>query len=402
MPKRTAFILTTILLLTALFGGWILSRRIPGWTSGDTRSDTWTVRRTDMEEWIPLSGRLEAASPVTFRTELDGLSKLTYLAEDGAPVLEGDVLARFDDADLRERKRNLQRDRDIADATLTSLREAEHPLELQRIRQDLLQLESDIQKESLLETETRALVEEGLLAPEELDLYNQNLTALRTRKQAIQEQQRLTEDVLHPAALRIAQARLNAAEAGLQEAERELASTVIRAPASVTVHLPVIPIDGERRPPRVGDGLYRNQVVLQVADLNDLVIRAEIGERLLARVVPGMQAMVQLPAFPDIQEPAVVTSVGAYPRGARRRYPVELQWKNPPADLRPGLSAEIEVLSRRHENVLTVPRDYLDWQGSTLFVHTSAGRQEVEPGRGNDQVIILQSGIREGEELVRP
>jgi HlyD family secretion protein len=365
-------------------------------------AETWTVVRSDIEEWIPLSSKLEAANPVTFRAELDGLSKLTFLAEDGTPVAEGDLLAGFDRSDLEERRRNLQRDLDIARANLISLRDAKHPLELQRIEQDTANVESELRNERLYQSEIEALVEEGLLAAEELDVYRQKIAALQTRKHALEEQWRLTETVLHPAALQIARARQKAAEESLADTEEKLQATRVTAPTAGTVHLPTIPIDGERRPARVGDGLYRNQVYLQLADLNDLVIRAEIGERLLARVVPGMEALVRIPAFPDRTERARIASVGAYPRGAERRYPVELHWIDPPADLRPGLTATLQVLSGRHEDVLAVPRRFLDWQGGDLFVHTPEGRRRVVPGKGNARTLIITEGIEEGETLITP
>lgn len=365
-------------------------------------AETWTVVRSDVEEWIPLSGKLEAANPITFRAELDGLSKLTFLAEDGTPVAEGDLLAEFDRSDLEERRRTLQRDRDIAQANLVSLRDAKHPLELGRIEQEIANVQGELRQERLYRSEIQDLVQEGLLAEEELDVYRQNISALQARKQALEEQHHLTETVLHPTALQIARARKKAAEAGLADAEEKLKATRVTAPATGTVHLPTIPIDGDTRPARVGDGLYRNQVYLQLADLNDLVIRAEIGERLLARVVPGMEALVRIPAFPDRTERARIASVGAYPRGAERRYPVELHWIDPPVDLRPGLTATLEVLSSTHQDVLAVPRRFLDWQGGDLFVHTPGGTRRVVPGRGNAGKLIITDGIEEGDTLIAP
>jgi len=365
-------------------------------------SERWQTVRSDFEEWIPLSGRLEASHPVTFRSELDGLSKLIFLAEDGTPVEEGEVIARFDHSDLEERKRTLTRDLNIAKAHVRSLREAEHPLELRRIEQEIVALENEIQQEDLLLSETKALVEEDLLAPEELQAFDQNLSALRSRKDALEHQLDVTRRILHPAAIEIATARKVAAEAGLQDVLDDLNSTVVRASADGSVHLPLIPIDGERRPARVGDGLYRNQVYLELANLTDLVIRAEVGERLLAKVVPGMEALVTFPAFPDNTQRATITSVGAYPRGNQRRYPVELFVQDPPPELRPGLTAVLRVLSSRQEDVIVVPREFVQWQGTDPYVLTENGRQEVEPGAGNAGGLVVTSGLSPGTWLLKP
>lgn len=370
--------------------------------SGVSQQPPYVVAPSTFEEWIPLSGRLEAGNPVTYRSELNGLSKLTFLEEDGTPVSKGDVIARFDDADLEERRRTLVRDRDIAQAALTSLLQAEHPLELQRIQQEILAVQGQIQQESLLQAETQSLVKEDLLAPEEAEIHAQNLASLQARKDALEHQLDLTRRILHPAAAQTAKARLAAAEGGLRKVEEDLAATVITASRDGTLHLPRIPIDSERRPAHVGDGLYRNQVYLQLSDLTNLVLRAEIGERLLAKVVPGMEAVVRFPAFPDRVYRARVSQVGAYPRGGNRRYPVELVWEEPPTDLRPGLTSMIEVLSQRLEAAWVVPRDVLEWRGATAYVHTGTQAIAVETGPGNAEGVVITSGLSEGMRLVRP
>lgn len=371
-------------------------------SSAPSASETYTVQPAVFEEWIPLSGRLEAADPLTFRAELDGLSKLTFLAEDGTPVLTDEVIARFDHSDLEERQRTLIRDRDIARASFTSLRDAEHPLELQRLQQEILALEGEIQREDFLRKETSALVEEDLLSLDELEVHDQNLAALTSRKEALENQLDLTRRILHPTALEIARARLTAAEEGLTRVQEDLASTVVKAPRDGSVNLPLIPIDSERRPARVGDGLYRNQVYLQLSDLTDLVIRAEVGERLLAKVMPGMEARVEFPAFPQRSARARVASVGAYPGGTRRQYPVELHWIDPPPDLRPGLSATLHILSSRLEEALVVPREFLDWQSGEPTVRTRQGTLRVETGPGNAREIVISSGLEPGTVLVSP
>jgi len=402
MSKRIAFPASWFLIIFVVVGVGYLLRGLSSSLSQKTDPETWVAVRSDFEEWIPLSGRLEAENPISFRVELDGLSKLTYLAEDGIPVVEGDVIARFDASDLEERKRTLLRDRDIAQAKLRSLRDAEHPLHLQRLEQEIVAIEAEIRKEALLTSETESLVEEGLLAEEELELYKENISALQSRKDALEQQRMLTKNILHPTEVQIATARKTAAEAGLKKVNRSLDSTVIRAPTSGIVHLPLIPIDGERRPARVGDGLFRNQVYLQVANLTELIIRTNVGERLLAKVVPGMEALIRFPAFPERTERAMISEVGAYPRGSERRYPVELKWQTPPSDLRPGLTATIQVLSSKEENGIVVPRDFVEWQGTSLLIHTSTGTKEVQAGPGNASGILIRSGIEEGDRLVRP
>jgi multidrug efflux pump subunit AcrA (membrane-fusion protein) len=364
--------------------------------------DIWVVSTSPFEEWVPLVATLEAEQPLTFRAERNGLSKLIELIEDGTPVEAGDVIARFDRSELEERIRNLTRDRDIAQATYTALVGAEHPLELQRLTQELSAVEADLGKERALRNETESLVREDLLAPEELEVHDQTLQQLASRRSALQQQMTLTETILHPAKEKTARARLDAAEASLADAQQELESTVVRAPSAGTVHLPLIPIDGERRPARVGDGLFRNQVYLQLSDLTRLVLRAEIGERLVSNVAPGMNARVRGPSLSHQIFSARVAEVGAYPRGADRRYPVELHLDSPVTTLRPGLTALVEVLSFREEQAWVIPHRYLIREGGETFVRTRSARHPVDIASTSPDGVWVRSGVKDGMELIRP
>ncbi|MEX2607167.1 MAG: efflux RND transporter periplasmic adaptor subunit [Kiritimatiellia bacterium] len=401
MRLRTLSILL-VPLLGLLVGGAL-------WLSGRTGEppDRFQVQERPFEKWTPLLGRLEAANPVTLRAQLDGLSKIIWIIEEGTPVDAGDVVARFDPSDLEEKRRTFSRDLEIAEAETRSLTRAKHPLELQRLISELRSLQTELTEEEALREDTRELVREDLLSEKDLLLHETRVSELSDGIHALESQIQLTRDILHPALGQIADARLRAAKTALERVEDRLNKTTVTAPVSGTVHLPSIPLDGERRAIRVGDGLYQNQVYMQIANLTDLIIQTDISEHLLSRIVPGLPARVRIPAFPRTPFEASIVRVGSQPTEQNRRYPVILDLQNPGPALRPGLTAEIEVLEYQLEDAIVIPREWLAYQGSqpAVKIQDPSGKHEVRPVTlrdGDAGHVHVSEGLSVGDILLKP
>lgn len=361
------------------------------------------VQPTLFEKWTPLLGRLEAANPITLRAELDGLSKITWLIEDGTPVMAGDELARFDPSELEEKKLTLARDLEIAEAELRSLNQALHPLEMQRLQNETRSLQAEKREEASLLQETQELVNEMLLAEGELERHQNKLEDLEAKIQSAQEQVRLTREILHPAVEQKAQARRTAAQTALERIDKRLLHTVVTAPVTGTVYLPSLHIDGEHRNVRVGDGLFRNQVFMGLADLTALELKSYIGEQDLSRLVPGLQARVRFPAYPAQTLMATLSRVGSHPEGNQKGYSVTFVIDETLSVLRPGLTAEIDVLEYRQEDALLIPRGLVRYQnGNARVQRKNKEWQTIKTGDGNAGYLTVLEGIKAGDLLLRP
>jgi multidrug efflux pump subunit AcrA (membrane-fusion protein) len=361
------------------------------------------VQTAPFEKWTPLLGHLEAANPITLRADLDGLSKITWLIEDGTPVQAGDELARFDPSELEEKKLTLARDLDIAEAELRSLTQAQHPLEMQRLENEERSLQAEKREEASLLQETSELVEEMLLAEGELDRHQNKLQDLEAKITSAQEQIRLTKEILHPALEQKARARRTAAQTALDRIEERLRNTVVTAPVNGTVYIPPLHIDGDHRAARVGDGLFRNQVFMGLADLTALELKSQMGEQDLSRIVPGLNARVRFPAYPTQPLTATLSRVGTHPEGNPQRYSVTFVLDETLSTLRPGLTAEIEVLEYRQEEALLIPREFLSYEnGDARVLRKNKSWQIVETGDGNAAYVTILQGIESGDLLLRP
>src|SRR5690606_526025 len=74
------------------------------------------------------------------------------------------------------------------------------------------------------------------------------------------------------------------------------------------------------------------------------------------------------------------------------------------SELRPGMTAQVEILVTQLADVLCVPvQAILQFKGTDyIYVRTADGgfaRREVKLGLTNDKLIEVQDGIREGDEV---
>ena len=72
--------------------------------------------------------------------------------------------------------------------------------------------------------------------------------------------------------------------------------------------------------------------------------------------------------------------------------------------LKPGMSAEVQIVMATHSDVLMVPVSAVveTQDGAFCWVNTQAGpeRRIIETGDSNDVYIIIESGVSEGDDVI--
>jgi multidrug efflux pump subunit AcrA (membrane-fusion protein) len=77
----------------------------------------------------------------------------------------------------------------------------------------------------------------------------------------------------------------------------------------------------------------------------------------------------------------------------------------PPGEgLKPGMTAEVEVIMARHQGVLTIPTSAVveTKKGYACWVVTAEGieRRKLSLGDSSDMFIVVEAGVEEGEQVV--
>jgi len=213
--------------------------------------------------------------------------------------------------------------------------------------------------------------------------------------------------------LTASKSKLAADEAGLAmeikrktRAEEELAACLIKAERRGLVIYPSAA--SWKRTPDVTEGatVRKDQVLLLMPDLSKMQVKVGIHESIVDRIRPGMKATVTLPdrtLQAQVSSVASVTKPAGWWTGNVVKYDTIIEL--PVVEgLKPGMSAEVEVIMARHKDVLTIPVAAVveTGEGAFCWVKTTEGtqRRSLQLGDSNDVFIVVEAGLKEGDEVV--
>lgn len=193
----------------------------------------------------------------------------------------------------------------------------------------------------------------------------------------------------------------------LQDAKLELALTEIRAPSSgMVVHREEFR-SNQRRKPRVGDILVRNQAILDLPDLSSMVVKTKVREVDLYKIDLEKKCSIEVDAYPHTVFPGKVIFIGIlaladiYRPGDEKYFEMRVSVdKNQGPTLRPGMTARIVTHASNVENALSVPIHAVFEFNKKLFcfVKKSNGlfvKQPVQIGMSNEEWTEIVTGLKE-------
>ncbi len=182
-----------------------------------------------------------------------------------------------------------------------------------------------------------------------------------------------------------AQRQVDQTRAGLRETQDRLAKTTIRAPMSGRITRLAVE-EGEVAVP--GTFSRETGLLMTVADLSVIQVTVNVDETDVVRIHLGDSAEIAIDAFPDtvfsgrvtkISNSSIITgSTSGFNQDQAVDYEVEVTLDQPPAGVRPDLSATARIITATRRGVLAVPIIALAVRPpSDTLVDTTRGR-----GRG--------------------
>jgi HlyD family secretion protein len=270
--------------------------------SAATVYETAEVTRDTLEVTVGSSGIVEPLARVEVKSQASG-EVLELLVDTGDYVEEGELLVRIDPRTVRNR---------VAQAT-AQLKAAE-------ARRDIWQTQVD---------RAGTLVAKGTL----------------------------TQTDYEQAALELAnaEAQVVSARVELENAGIALDDTEIRAPVTGTVIEK--PVEKGQVISSPTQDFAGGTLLLTMADLAAVQIRALVDETDIGKIQPGMPSGVTVAAYPNQPFSGEVRKIE--PQAVLEQnvtmFAVIVSIENPLGLLKPGMNAEVEVSVARREGVLTVP-----------------------------------------------
>lgn len=155
------------------------------------------------------------------------------------------------------------------------------------------------------------------------------------------------------------------------------------------------------------------QKIIKLPKLDEMKIDARVHESRISQVRAGLPVIIRVDAFQDRVFHGIVESVSSVPMTPSRRTPDLRQYKTvihltddlkDVKNLKPGLTAKIEIIVEQRDNVLQVPVQAINAVGRKHFAFVvgedGVKQRAVIVGQSNDTTIEILDGVAEGEQVV--
>jgi len=289
--------------------------------------------------------------------------------EEGSKVKAGQVIARFENDDVKAA-------RDQSEANLNAAR---HNLE---------QAKAELNDAAISFNRNKDLVSQGFISKAEHD------TSEARYKKAV-------------AAAAADEAAIKASVAALQSANVALEYTLIRAPFDAVVLTKNADIGDIVTP--IGAAANAKAAVVTIADMDSLLVEADVSESNLQQVKIGQPCEIQLDALPDSRFRGTVHMIVPTADRTKATVMIKVRFVDQDRRILPEMSAKVAFLSREVRSDEQKPRTALnpdairDRNGKKTVFLIKENRVMETPvtlGKKFGDMVEVLSGVKSGDRVV--
>jgi len=337
------------------------------------------VQQTAIRRSIDVVATLAAADEVAVASEADGVVR-RILADLGDRVTSGQVLVELDREKsaygYEQQKAALARALAKYGGTdIDHLPPADQTPDVQRAAAELDQAKQSYEravelfKRQLVPSQTRDDAQSTLRAKQaEYDSALQNVRNLR--------------------------ADIDAANAAMKLADRQLRDTSIKAPFDGYV---------QKRTVSVGELVKAQTLVMTIVRVTPLKVQAEIPERMAPWIRVGQPLTLRVDAFPDQTFTATLSRISPGVNTQTRTFSFEGSAPNEKAVLKPGTFARVHLETALVEQVLTIPYSAMQYRYGVNRAFVVDGdtlrARELTLGDRHDERMEITDGLKVGDRV---
>jgi len=360
------------------------------------------VKKGEFKIYVMATGELKAKNseqikgPSGMRSAQIYNATISDMVTEGTVVKEGEYVASLDPTELQTKLKEAQTEIDKIQTQLDQAK-IDTAIELRGIRDDLVNLKFAME-EKKLQVEQSRYEPRMVIQQAEIDLQKSE----RDLKQLGQKYE-LTKTKS------IAQISEILASLRQQQIKQD---RLVKLKKEFTINAPKggMVIYARNWNGKVGPGSQIstwNPVVAELPDLSIMISKTYVNEVDISKVRKGQDANVKVDAFTDREYSGTViqvANVGEQLRGYDSKvFEVTVQINEVDSILRPAMTTSNEILTYVFQDVLYFPIEAL--QNDTInYVFKKDGRkivkQEVLTSETNDNEVLLEHGLTEGDELL--
>ncbi|HOE14304.1 MAG TPA: efflux RND transporter periplasmic adaptor subunit [Candidatus Saccharicenans sp.] len=394
--RKTLFITTLIIIIIILAAGgfWLSKRKATEESPAAEKQSASPPAETqsivpisvkvavaeikDLEKTIKSPGEVYTEKNVILKAEVSGILKKLYVHE-GKHVGQGELLAELDDTSYQLK---------LEEAEATRLK-ALSELLLDRLFQEpgltapKLQDNTDLKKAQEAYQKAEKAYRDGLISQAELE-------RARLDYELAQIGSGLKRDEIIASSKGLTQAEVNAKIARL-----DLEKTKIMAPFSgIITGIKVAP----------GETIEAGRELFTLVDVSQLKITAKVLETEVSKVRVGREADIHFSAFPGRVFKGTVVAVSPVINKEDKTCSVFIGLNNPAEEIKPGMHAEIEIVTEIFPRRLLVPQAAVLVRGGRPLVFVIenglAKWRYIQTGQENQEYVEVLDGVKEGEPVI--
>lgn len=362
---KKRYIVTILVVATVVFA-------IVGGISGSkqVKYDTKDIERCTITQVVEASGTINPVNTVSVGSTVSGLIKEIYVDYNDV-VKKGQILAQIDPANFIAQVQQNQAQINNAQANLQKLQAIANYDQKQYARYKNLYAKNFVAKSEL---------------DEKLSTYQSDLAQMNA-----------------------ARAQINQYQASLKTAQTNLGYTKIVAPVDGTVISREIDLGSP-----VAASFQAPELFTIAQDLTKMQIEVSVSEADIGKVKEGQDVTYTLDGYPDSTFEGKVTQVRLSPTTVSNvvTYTVIVDVNNEDLKLKPGMTANVSIITNKSENVLCVPNMALKFtpdingpkyknQGLWILENGRAKRVDIETGASDDSSTeVISKSLGEGMKVI--
>ncbi|HZW77598.1 MAG TPA: efflux RND transporter periplasmic adaptor subunit [Flavobacteriaceae bacterium] len=392
MKKKT---LTWIIVIVLVLIIILIVGKKNGWFGGKgdfIEVEVTTIEAIDIVETVAATGKIQPEVEVALSSEVSG-EIIALPIKEGQAVEKGDLLVKINP--------------DLIQATVSQSQAG-----LQNVRAQLAQAEASEHNAKLNYERSKTLFEKGVISKSEWDKSVADYDMAKANKQA-------------------AYYNVQSAAANVKQSVDNLARTTIYAPMSGTISKLSVEL-GERV---VGTAQMAGTEIVRVANLKSMEVVVDVNENDIVKVNIGNEAKVEVDAYLKREFKGVVTEIANSAESnltADQVTNFKVKVKILPesykdltegkpdsySPFRPGMTATVDIVTTRKEQVIGVPISAVVVRTDTTGVENNdiKGKEKfeavyvkedgmaklrvIQTGIQDDTNIEIISGLKEGETVI--
>jgi len=384
--KRTGIILVALVLAVVVLAAFVSLRR------SQVPIRTGRVERQIITASIATNGKIEALDNFEAHAPVATTVKKVYVRQ-GEWVKPGELLVQLDDVNARLQAARAEAQLKGAQADVSAVEHGGTKEEVLATRNALVKAQADRDAAQRNLEAMQRLLQTGAASQAEVDAAQNQLRVADANMHFLEQKlsgRYSQQQVGH------VEAQQTEARASLAAAQNLLRNSNVTAPrAGVVYSLPV----------QQGAFVNAGDLLVQVADLHKVRVRAFVDEPDIGKLQKGQEVEVTWDALPGRvwKGTLEILPTTVVQRGTRTVGEVTCVVENGDLKLLPNTNVNVAVITSRMENALTVPREsvHQDSKGQYVYqvVNGELKRRNVQTSISNFTRIAITSGLPDGAVL---